>query len=306
MQDLSETGTAPTPVPAAELVSARQRVALLEGQVDQLHGRIAGLLQALDTRAGLEQAKGVLAERHGWTAEHAFEQISVLSQNTNTRVHDLARAVVAQATAPRGVDPDRAAWACRLLDLLPCTAVLLTPLYAEDGVDGTPRAAVSTDVAADAGPDATAARHGGADADADADAGATRPAVAASTGADATVSTVAEVVDFRVDYANPATTDLEGRKQEQVVGRRLSRIWPGAVASGLAERYVGVLTSGEPYSSDTQPLAELVDGQIVTTALRLRAMPFLGGVLVLWHDDEAGHRTHPVSLPRAEPRRRRR
>lgn len=226
-----------------------RRIAVLEDEVEHLQRRVAGLTQALDARAGIEQAKGVLAERYGWSVERAFDQISVLSQNTNTRVHDIAHAVVAQTSTHRTLDAEHLAWACRLLDLLPCAAVVLTPMHGDD-----------------------------------------EPGV---------------VVDLRVDHANAAMVDLEGRTAEQVVGRRVTRIWPGVATSGLLERYLRVLTTGEPYACDDQPLAELVGGAIVTTVLRVRALPWPGGVLVLWRDDEATRRTHPILAPRVDGRRRR-
>jgi len=233
-----------------------RRTAALEAEVEHLRRRVAGLTQALDARAGIEQAKGVLAERHGWSVERAFEQISVLSQNTNTRVHDIARTVVEQTAGPRTLGPEQLAWACRLVDLLPCPAVVLTPVPGEGGSPGL-------------GPGP------------------------------------GKATDLQVDHANPAMVDLEGRSAAQVVGRPVSRIWPGVVASGLLDHYLRVVATGQPYASDTQPLAELVGTGIVTTVLHVRALPWPGGVLVMWREDEAARRTHPLAPPRPVGGRRR-
>jgi len=39
--------------------------------------------------------------------------------------------------------------------------------------------------------------------------------------------------DFNIECANPATVDLDGRTAEQLVGRRLSKLYPSAPASGI-------------------------------------------------------------------------
>lgn len=49
---------------------------------------------ALSTRAEIDQAKGVLMARHGVPAEHAFEMLVQQSQHTNTKVRDVARALL--------------------------------------------------------------------------------------------------------------------------------------------------------------------------------------------------------------------
>lgn len=60
--------------------------------------------QALETREMIGQAVGVLMVRRGVSAEQAFEYLSRQSQNTNTKLRDLAAAVVAGARRPTGAD----------------------------------------------------------------------------------------------------------------------------------------------------------------------------------------------------------
>ena len=55
-------------------------------QVDQLEG-------ALDRRAIIERAKGILMERHGITEQAAFDKLRTAARASNRRVVDLARAV---------------------------------------------------------------------------------------------------------------------------------------------------------------------------------------------------------------------
>lgn len=52
------------------------------------------LQTALTTRVVIEQAKGILAERHGVGVDQAFETLRQHSRSHNARIHDVAAAVV--------------------------------------------------------------------------------------------------------------------------------------------------------------------------------------------------------------------
>lgn len=56
--------------------------------------------KALDSRAVIDQARGVLMAQRGLTAEQAFEELARQSQNTNTKLRDVAARVV-RGTHPR-------------------------------------------------------------------------------------------------------------------------------------------------------------------------------------------------------------
>ena len=101
----------------------------------------------------LEQAKGVLIERHGWDANRAFKQLVTMSQRTNTKLTELAALVVQDAAVNRATSPTDEAWAYRLIDLLVTPAMVLAPIRDERGL----------------------------------------------------------LTDFRIQHANPTTTDLVGR-----------------------------------------------------------------------------------------------
>jgi GAF domain-containing protein len=60
----------------------------------------AHLRQALVSRAPIEQAKGILMAVHHCTADEAFDRLSTQSQNTNTKLHDVATAFIATHTQP--------------------------------------------------------------------------------------------------------------------------------------------------------------------------------------------------------------
>ena len=63
--------------------------------------RLAGQLQnALDTRVLIEQAKGMLAERHGVSLGDAFERLRRHARNESTPVREIARRVVEERLEP--------------------------------------------------------------------------------------------------------------------------------------------------------------------------------------------------------------
>jgi PAS domain S-box-containing protein len=57
--------------------------------------------QALETRAVIEQAKGMLIAAHGCTPDEAFQMLSESSQRTNRKVRDIATNMVAGAARAR-------------------------------------------------------------------------------------------------------------------------------------------------------------------------------------------------------------
>jgi response regulator NasT len=72
---------------AIEVAMARHaEMAKLSDKVDQLEG-------AIDRRAIIERAKGILMERHAVSEQEAFEKLRAASRASNRRVVDLARSV---------------------------------------------------------------------------------------------------------------------------------------------------------------------------------------------------------------------
>lgn len=56
---------------------------------------VAQLRTALGTRSVVGQAQGLLMHRHGYDTEHAFSALKRASQNSNTKLRDLAALIVA-------------------------------------------------------------------------------------------------------------------------------------------------------------------------------------------------------------------
>ncbi|WP_432492063.1 GAF and ANTAR domain-containing protein [Kineococcus auxinigenes] len=88
------------PLDPGELAVVRVMASLGAVGITQLERVAAGqrvqeqLQRALDSRVVLEQAKGVLAERHRVSPEEAFAQLRAAARSQRRRLHDVARDVV--------------------------------------------------------------------------------------------------------------------------------------------------------------------------------------------------------------------
>lgn len=91
--------------------------------------------------------------------------------------------------------------------------------------------------------------------------------------------------ELRVDYVNRAQERVSGIPRDEQVGRRFTQVFPGVAATGLAERYLDVAATGEPWSVTDFPYP--VDGREVV--IDVSATEFRGGVMVTWRDVTARH-----------------
>ena len=66
----------------------------------------AQLRQALVSRVVIEQAKGILAERHHLELDEAFELVRRTARSRRMRLHLLASAVIEARNAPNGLETD--------------------------------------------------------------------------------------------------------------------------------------------------------------------------------------------------------
>ena len=89
----------------AELTTAREIAAVAsvhiekQDELDRANTLAAQLQRALDRRVVIEQAKGVLIERHHLSPDEAFEQLRSKARNSRRRVHDVAADLVEDARA---------------------------------------------------------------------------------------------------------------------------------------------------------------------------------------------------------------
>jgi hypothetical protein len=92
----------PTPAPAprpARSAAARAELSLDE-EATRLRTTVGQLEHALTARIRIEQAIGVLAERHRIRPRQAFEQLRSAARNRGRKVIDIATDVVASASNP--------------------------------------------------------------------------------------------------------------------------------------------------------------------------------------------------------------
>ncbi|MFL6019027.1 MAG: ANTAR domain-containing protein [Gaiellaceae bacterium] len=78
---------------------ARELAAALEAaevQIEQLE-------TALRSRIVIEQAKGILRERFGWTVEEAFEVLRYGARSSRSSIHALAEQVVESSDTPLAI-----------------------------------------------------------------------------------------------------------------------------------------------------------------------------------------------------------
>ena len=94
---MTSVDTAPSASPADE--SPVQLLDRLRAERDGLRAERDGLREAMRNRAVIEQAKGVLAARHGIDPDAAFDRLRGESQRRNVRLAELAAALVADVTA---------------------------------------------------------------------------------------------------------------------------------------------------------------------------------------------------------------
>lgn len=87
----------------AKSLNARSSVVLINVKRYEESTELAAQLQeALQSRAVIDQAKGVLMATEHLSADEAFEKLKALSQRVNIKVRDLATGIVGNVTAHEG------------------------------------------------------------------------------------------------------------------------------------------------------------------------------------------------------------
>ncbi|GAA2250480.1 SpoIIE family protein phosphatase [Kitasatospora cystarginea] len=109
-----------------------------------------------------------------------------------------------------------------------------------------------------------------------------------------------KVVDLRVEHANAATVDMADRTGEDIVGHRVTELYPGMVASGTFQQLLDVAATGTPYEGQIEQFIEVVGGRVHASCMKLNATPFLDGVLVSWrtHDEQERRETQLAQAQR--------
>jgi GAF domain-containing protein len=89
-------------VAAGQTIAAYAAVAVHNAQTFTKAGELArDLTKAMESRAVIEQAKGIVMHERRCTADEAFALLSRVSQEANIKLRDIAAEMVARATRPR-------------------------------------------------------------------------------------------------------------------------------------------------------------------------------------------------------------
>jgi ANTAR domain len=84
-----ETGSGGNAVEVGSLQDATAAIARLLAVTHAGYERRAQLERALESRISIEQAKGIVAERHGLDVENAFAAIRRAARTNRLKLHDL-------------------------------------------------------------------------------------------------------------------------------------------------------------------------------------------------------------------------
>jgi len=90
------------------------------------------------------------------------------------------------------------------------------------------------------------------------------------------------IIDFVYADVNDAACVFLRRDREQLVGSRMSDLFPGQLVSDLWPLYVALIESGTPLISDARPYRSEVDGQ--TRRIDARGVRIGGAMSLTWRD----------------------
>ncbi len=93
------------------------------------------------------------------------------------------------------------------------------------------------------------------------------------------------IEDFVIVYANAASRDGAGRGAEDITGRLVSALYPGAKATGLLDRYIEVVETGIPFTAERLRYEDrLPDGTVIEGYWNLQVTRFGDGYLAASRD----------------------
>ncbi len=93
-----------------------------------------------------------------------------------------------------------------------------------------------------------------------------------------------DIVDFEIEWMNNAPVDVAGRPREELIGRRISELYPVLAGGELIAGYRRVVETGEPMVVEVLPYEDVIDGNPVSGYYTVQASRFEDGVLVASRD----------------------
>jgi PAS domain S-box-containing protein len=92
------------------------------------------------------------------------------------------------------------------------------------------------------------------------------------------------IVDFVIEWMNNAPVDVARRPREELIGRRISELYPALAGGELIASYARVVETGEPLVVPVMPYEDVIDGQTVSGYYTVQATRFEDSVLVASRD----------------------
>jgi anti-sigma regulatory factor (Ser/Thr protein kinase)/PAS domain-containing protein len=92
------------------------------------------------------------------------------------------------------------------------------------------------------------------------------------------------IVDFVIVWMNDSPVDVAGRRRDELIGRRISELYPALAGGELIASYKHVVDTGEPMIIDVMPYEDVIDGNAVSGFYTVQASKFEDGVLVASRD----------------------
>jgi PAS domain S-box-containing protein len=93
------------------------------------------------------------------------------------------------------------------------------------------------------------------------------------------------IVDFRIEFANAPTVDGAGRTADQLMGQRVTEIYPAWRSSGFFDRFAEVVNTGVPFVSERMPYHDVVaDGTEISGHWSIQVVRFGDGYMAASRD----------------------
>jgi len=93
-----------------------------------------------------------------------------------------------------------------------------------------------------------------------------------------------EIIDFEIEWMNNAPVDVAGRPRDQLIGHRISELYPVLAGGELIAGYRQVVETGEPLVVPVLRYEDVIDGRSVSGFYAVQATRFEDGVLVASRD----------------------
>lgn len=109
-----------------------------------------------------------------------------------------------------------------------------------------------------------------------------------------------EIVDFRIDYLNPAAMESNRMTQEDI-GKGLRQLFPQQYETGLFAEYCLVVETGQPLLKESLVYTDVFGTELLTRAYDVRVSKLEDGFVASWRDVTQKKQTE-IALQESERR----